>query len=312
MAKKLIVDLGSIKDEASVLVPGIKLYAKKNKKTEVYVVGKTSGMLTLAPEDNLYVVDVDTYEPIRGMLENVRDMGLRVSLDRLNREKEKEAALLSFHSKEEVVEALNTIYEPTSSAPFYATRYPNAYTGHMTLLGDLGYQCSPKAEDFVEYAKLSRKILKEHFGIEHPSIKYLIPSGIPKSDFDAEILSCLRNEEDFKGEATTKELLDPKCDILLGLPNVIQSAISAFRVGIDLYDEYIQYSSERSFVYKIGSTMLKKVLMGFHSGIDRKMTSGGTILMGYSRRVFLLDKDTTTIGVRAAMEQAASFLEEKK
>lgn len=312
MGKKLIVDLGSVKEEAGTLIPGIKLFAKKNRKVEVYVVGKTSGMLTLTPEDNLYVVDVDTYEPIRGMLENVRDASLRVSFDRMNKEKGSEAALLSFHGKEEVVEALKTIEQPTSKAPFFAARYPNAYTGHMTLLCDLGYQCQPKAEDFVEYARQAKKILEKRFGVEKPTVKYLVVAGIPKSPFDLEVLSVLKNEADFKGEVTTREILDPQCDVLLGLPSVVQSAISGLRVGIDLYDEYIQYSAERSVTYKIGSMMLKKVLMGFHSGIDRKMTSGGTILMGYGKTIFLLDKDTTTVGVRAAMEQASSFLEEPK
>lgn len=308
----IIVDFGPIKEEQTVLVPGIKLFAKKNKKDDVYVVGSAKDLLTMTGDDNVHVVDADKFEPSRGALENVRDNSLRASLELLNRKKDGEAVLFSFHDKKAVTEAVQAVYDSTGEKPFYGAQFPNAYTGHKTLLADLGFDLDPKPEDFVSYCALAKKMLRKRFGIEEPKVKFLVPANVGKTAFDYATLSLLSKDKDFAGEVTTADMITAECDLLLGHPVLVQAAISGFRRGIEIYDDYISYSSERAVTFKIGATLLKKLFQAFHSGIDRKMVSNGTWLFGYAKDIVLLEKDTNMVGVQGVLSSVTKLLKEKK
>lgn len=292
--KNLIIDLTSLNEEESKMAcQGIKLFNHKKEDINLTIFGNKLYLVTISSLKNVVINDIkedDNQDKIFNLL------------------KEKESILLSFDNKNQIIKKIEPFINKTSSSPLFASFYPNAYTGNMTLLADLGYKPYPKTDDYFNYLLTCKEIVKKIRNIDKPTIKLLLPSGLVKTEEMKNIALKLKEDDSYIGEIGTVDLLKADCDILLGDPSIIQATISGINQGVSIYDDYLQEGMKHSFQYKMGGFFIKKLMQTFSASIDKKITSGGMLLLGYERDVILVRKDTTINGVKSCLNLAYNLL----
>lgn len=292
--KNIIIDLTSLNEEESKMAcQGIKLFNHKKEDVTLNIFGNKLNLVTISSLNNVVINDSK---------ENENEDKIFSLL------KKEESILLSFDNKNQLVKKITPFISPISSSPLFASFYPNAYTGNMTLLADLGYKPYPSVDDYFSYLKTSKEIVKKLRNIEKPTIKLLLPSGLVKTKEMKNIATKLKEDESYIGEIGTVDLLKADCDILLGDPAIIQATISGINQGVSIYDDYLQEGMKHSFQYKMGGFFIKKLMQTFSASIDKKITSGGMLLLGYERNVVLVRKDTTINGISSCLNLAYNLI----
>ena len=129
----ILIDLTTLnKDELKMASYGIKLFFHKIKDLSLIVVGESNNLLTIKDLDNIKIIDSTNNE-------NALDETLSNNIF---------STFVSFRNKSKIVDIANNNFNKTIDSPLYASFFANAYTGRMTLLGDLGYKSFSAKEDF--------------------------------------------------------------------------------------------------------------------------------------------------------------------
>lgn len=285
----ILIDLTTLnKDELQMASYGIKLFFHKIKDLSLIVVGESNNLLTIKDLTNVEVIDSTNDE---NKLNEVI----------INKEF---STFVSFRNKSKIVEIANNNFQKIIDSPLYATFFANAYTGRMTLLGDIGYKSFSTKDDFISYKETLKITYKELYENKDAKFKFLLTSNLKKSEETKEIVSILKNDNNFDGEIGTNYLLEADTDILLGDATIIQATISGINQGVTVYNEYLEKGMKTSFQYKFGGFFVKKLMESFNSSIDKKITSGGMMLLGYNKNIVAIRNDTTSIDVSSCLNLA--------
>ena len=285
----ILIDLTTLnKDELKMASYGIKLFFHKIKDLSLIVVGESNNLLTIKDLDNIKIIDSTNNE-------NALDETLSNNIF---------STFVSFRNKSKIVDIANNNFNKTIDSPLYASFFANAYTGRMTLLGDLGYKSFSAKEDFLSYKETLKIAYKELFENKDVKFKFLLASNLKRTDETKDIISNLKNDNCFDCEIGSNYLLEADTDILLGDATIIQATISGINQGVTVYNEYLENGMKNSFQYKFGGLFIKKLMESFNSSIDKKITSGGMMLLGYDKNIIGIRNDTTSIGVSSCLNLA--------
>ena len=285
----ILIDLTTLnKDELKMASYGIKLFFHKIKDLSLIVVGESNNLLTIKDLDNIKIIDSTNNE-------NALNETLTNNIF---------STFVSFRNKSKIVDIANNNFNKTISSPLYAAFFANAYTGRMTLLGDLGYKSFSTKEDFLSYKETLKIAYRELFENKDVKFKFLLASNLKKTDETKNIISNLKKDNCFDGEIGSNYLLEADTDILLGDATIIQATISGINQGVTVYNEYLENGMKHSFQYKFGGLFIKKLMESFNSSIDKKITSGGMMLLGYDKNIIGIRNDTTSIGVSSCLNLA--------
>ena len=295
----IFVDLSTLKeDEIKMACYGIKMFHHKKKNLSIVICGNKENMLTISTLPGGEIIDTSKKE------ENKDINSLLSDYFKNHPDIEESFSFVSFDKKNKVISLADKHFFKKKISPLIVAFYPNAYTGKMTLIGDLGYLQYPSKEDYLSYKNTMKMISKLIKDTEEPEVKLLVPSKLVISPLMKDVSKAFEEDKNYKGIIGTSELLKADCDVLIGDPSIIQATISGIDQGVSIYDEYLSHGMNTSFQYKFGGFFVKKLMQSFSSSIDKKLTSGGMLLLGYQYNVVMIRNDTTSNGVKACLELA--------
>jgi len=307
---KILIDVSALEKDSSKAVQGIKFFLSKNKNSSVVVIGDINNLLTIKNESNIELINVDTYDrELDDSTEFLKGKTQKIAFSLLRNPESKIDSYVTFTDKDEIASACKNCLKKSSDSQLYITLFANAYTSKKTVIGDLGFKMNPTIDDYLYYLNALKFYCSAVLKIEKPGFKYLIPSNITIDRKEKEIIERLKEEEGYLGLLETENFLQAKTDILLGNPVLFQTVIAGINQGITVFDSYIEKGVNTSFNYKIGNMFMKRLFQSFHASVDKKIISGGVVLLGFEKNVILVDKSTTSTGISYSLNLARQIEE---
>lgn len=298
---RILIDLSNLGKENKAAVQGIKLFLNKNKKTEVVILGNVSDLLTIKDNKNVKIYRPNDFQEIDKRFDVIKDKSLRIAMYLLNDAKEQFNGFVTYSKKSDVANAAKEFLYHQETSPLFIATFANYKTHRVTCIGDIGYNDNPTIKDYRNYLDLMKRYMNKAFKKEKPEFKLLTFS----KDSHNPLVEVFKSEEGYKGEVEGRDLFKCDTDIVIGNPHEFLGIISGIDHGISIYDEYIKdYMKHNVGIRLFSYPMFRSVLSSFHMEIDQKLTSGGNILLGYTKNIVVVDPGTIKLGMKVSLNLA--------
>jgi len=307
--QKILIDINNNTAGIQNVIQGIKLYQNKSKSCQIIVVGKEDDMLTLKNLDGIDTVFADkVYSSKEDLVDP--EVSLTKCFSMLTDSKYKFDALIS-SAPCEVLKAYSEKYlNKLTDSPAFVSEFPNAFTGMKSAIMDIGYNLSPTGKDLIEYQRLGEIYTKKALYSNNFTFKLLTARA--NSDLDTKenieadkSFSVLKT---YKGKLPISDVFAPNTKLIVGDTSTIQTMIQSTTVMYDLYENYINKSIEGDFKVKIGSKLMKSTFRDIHRSLDKKFTSGGSVLLGYDANIIQANPTTTCTGFNSTIILAKTII----
>lgn len=308
---KLIIDINQNESGPSPVVQGIKLFMQHAKDIKLTVVGKENDMLTLKDQKNINLIFADKI--FEGESDLINDKASLTKAFKLFAKENDFAAIICSYDKDVIKLYADKYLNKVALCPTFISSFPSAYTGKITSITDFGYKYYASFEERKSQIDLALEFEKAVLLVQEPEIKLLTSTSIEhENDINKSVDKYLSTMNNYKGILNPFYTLENNCNLIIGGSEIVTPVASSINEAITIYDEYIKKGSDVSFMYKIGNKLSNSMFSSFHSSIDKKLSSGGTALLGYSKTVVQSNPTTTIAGVKSALEFARKIAYSKK
>lgn len=289
----IFLDMSDLdENKAKSLCYGVKSFLHSKKDVNITALGDINHLITLNGVNNINIINLHKKTTF------IDEFSKYIS------EKGNDFTFATFKTKSKIIKLAKEKLTKTVDFPFFCSFFLNAKSEKYTLLADLGYKPYPSKDELFAYQKTMVTIIKEFRNIDNPSSKLLLPSGLVKTDNMKEMIEKLKEYPSYKGELSTIDMLQADCDILLGDPLIIQSTISGIDQGVSLFNEHFEEGMKHSFQFKFGGMFVKKLIESFNAAVDKKITSGGQLFVGYDLNIVLIRDDISANEVKNSLDLA--------
>lgn len=307
--KKILIDINHNQVNISNVIQGIKLFNHSEKIYRITAVGREEDMLTIKDLKDIETIYADDIYSGIDDLEN-SEVSLTKCFQLLSNETSQYDAFIS-SAPSDVIKAYAEKYlKRISKYPTIIGEYPNAFTGRKTALLDLGYDFAPSATSLIEMQKLGQIYTKKVLYSQNFSFKLL--TSTRTIELEDEITrsadTYFKKIEGYKGLLKIKDIFSPDCKLVVGQSSIISTLSQATHTMFDLYEKYIDQAVSADFKTKIGSKLMNSTFRQINSSIDKKFTSGGTVLLGYNKNIVIADSSTTSLGFKSSIVLAKTLV----
>ncbi|MCQ2795125.1 MAG: hypothetical protein MJ214_02800 [Bacilli bacterium] len=299
---KILIDLSHLGNENKIAIQGIKIFLNKNKDSEMIILGEQDNLLTIKDHKQVKIISVKENETkVDKRFNKITDSSLKVAMSLLTNPNENITGLVTYSKKKEVAKAADEFLHKSESSPLFVATFANYKTHRVTCIGDLGYSENPSIKDYRNYLDLMTRYMHKAFKVDKPEFKALAFDKSEPSDLD----KAFKDDANYKGIIEGRELFKCDTDIVIGNPHEFLGIISGIDHGISIYDEFIKDQAKRSVGVRLFSyPMFRSVLAAFHMEIDQRLTSGGNILLGFTKNVIVVEPNTIKQGVKVSLDLA--------
>lgn len=307
--QKILIDINHNTVDIQNVIQGIKLYQNKSKSCQLIVVGKEDDMLTLKGLDG---IDTIYASKVYSSKEDILDpeVSLTKCFTLLSDNKYKFDALIS-SAPCEVLKAYSEKYlNKLTDSPAFVSEFPNAFTGRKSAIMDVGYNLHPTGKDLVEFERLGEIYTKKALYSNNFTFKLL--TGVKSPELDTkenmEADEAFKALKSYKGKLAIADVFAPDTKLIVGDTSTIQTMIQSTTVMYDLYENYVTKSIKDDFKVKIGSKLMKSTFRDIHRSLDKKFTSGGSVLLGYDANIVQANPTTTCTGFDSTIILAKTII----
>jgi len=298
--KRILIDLSKLGTNNQNAILGIKYFLNKNKEDELTVIGESNNTVTIHQNKRILMVltDVDNNDfKIDEEFKEIKEKNIQLLLTLLKTEHFN--SFVTFNSLEELKPYINKYFIKKTS-PLLICSFANYETHKCTILGDIGYNLKPTANDLSSYLIDLKEYATKIYNFKTTKFKILNSPCINIKDY--------KSDSDFSGLLESKDLYNANIDIVLGDAHSISTSINAIDGAISVYDKFMKNQVRKSFGLRyFVYPMFRGVVTAFHMNIDQKFTSGGITLLGYDKKIVFVNKDTIAMGVKTAIDNCAKF-----
>lgn len=302
LMRKILIDINHNKIDIKNVVQGIKLFLHDEKTYSIVAVGRQEDMLTLKEFKGVEVIYADKIYSQESDMED-EDISLTKCFQLMRDNNDKYDAFVCSASLD-VIKAYSQKYlEKISEFPTFITEFPNAFTGRKSALLDLGYVLNPTSEELIGMQKLGEIYTKKALYSSNFSFKLLTNVDRPELDKSTNLLTDSHFEklDGYKGFLKVEDIFTPDCKLIVGDASMVSTMIQSTHTMFDLYENYINKAISSDFKTKVGSRLMNSAFQQINSSIDKKFTSGGTVLLGYNTNLVAANSTTTSTGFKSSI-----------
>jgi len=307
--KKILIDINHNQVDVNNVIQGIKLFQHGEKTYRVVAVGRQEDMLTIKDLDDIDVIYTEEIYSKPDDLDN-DEVSLTKCFKLLQDKSNNFEAFVSSAPFDVLKLYAEKYLTKISEFPTFITEFPNAFTGRKSALLDLGYILNPTAEELIGMQKLGEIYTKKALYSKNFSFKLLTNVDRPELDKSTNILAdqYFQNLEGYKGFLSVYDIFSPDCKLIVGDASTVNTMVKSTHTMFDLYENYINQAVASDFKTKIGAKMMASTFKEINSSIDKKFTSGGTVLLGYDTNIVVANPTTTSLGFKSSIILAKTLV----
>ena len=277
---QMVVSIDQEKDNKDIIA-AIKLFASKNKKTSLVVIGKQKDLVLLEKFSNISLV----YSYIEGNVEsNYKEDTIIKSLDMLKEKNNK--CLISFINKKELYDYTLNKFDKIFD-PFYLTRFLTGKNNCYSFIADTGISDDINAIKYLNILKESTSFIEHVFSLNNPTFS-ILASDDKLSSLDKEESAFYKKVEsikEFNKITSFDQLLEGKSNLYLTNARISNAIIQSIKSIFEVYhNKFSQYIKD-DFVAKVSNFFAKKMNQFVFSNTNSYLDRHGSYLLGFEKLI---------------------------
>lgn len=212
-----------------------------------------------------------------------------------------DGALIVLGSREEVIANASAVLVPLpEKRPVLGLLLPSKIYHHNVFFLDLG--AKKTAEDDLDNDLAAGKdFLARVLLLKEARYGLLYPTSPTPDSLSGRFVSSHQGDSLFQGVIRPRELLEGKCDLVLGESFLVLSAIEGAKGSVSSFHHFLEEEIAKSAFFRAGSFLLQDVRKSFEARFDWSFSGNGLYLLNYPLPILILEERPTYSGFLQAL-----------